>query len=171
MSIGLARGTVRLQDYNPEWSKEFEREVARIQSALPAGPFEHIGSTAIPGMPSKPIIDFMLGVPDLGVVSSFEIPLKALGYIHRANGDTIDRTLFVRGPEECRTHHFSFVLIDSIQWKNAVGFRDMLRTNSELASRYAKLKKELERDFADDRSAYTAAKEPFFREVFSRIVG
>lgn len=171
MSIGLKRGSVELVDYDPQWKDEFEREVARLKAILPddLGPFEHVGSTAIPGIPAKPIIDFIVGIANAQRGLEFESILNGAGYEHRLNGDHADRILFVRGPENRRTHHFSFVTLGSSQWKNSLGFRDVLRNDSSLAARYAELKRNLALKYRENRASYTEEKVPFFREVFEIV--
>ncbi len=171
MVIGLKRGTVKLVEHDPAWEQEFQREVVRLKELLPneLGPYEHIGSTSIPGIPAKPIIDFMVGTDDISQAFELEALLESAGYEHRSNGDNEERVLFVRGPEECRTHHFSFVTLGSKQWRQSVGFRDLLRVDRELAHRYAELKRELEQKYSGDRASYTEAKQPFFKDVFARL--
>ncbi len=171
MSIGLQRGSVKLVPHDPNWSYEFEQEVTRLRAILPEdlGPFEHVGSTSIPGIPAKPIIDFMVGVADARRGLELESILNSAGYEHRSNGDNIDRVLFVLGPESCRTHHFSFVTLGSPQWLNSLGFRDVLRNDPSLAARYAELKKKLAKKYSDNRNSYTREKEPFFEEVFEIV--
>lgn len=171
MTIGLKRGSVKLVEHDPHWADEFVREVARLKNILPAeiGPFEHVGSTSIPGIPAKPIIDFIVGVANVGIGCDLKESLAEAGYEHRPNGDNADRMLFVRGPEDRRTHHFSLVTLGSSQWRSSLGFRDALCNDPLLASRYAKLKRELEAKYPEDRASYTREKEPFFREVFEIV--
>lgn len=172
MNVGLKQGTVEIVDYNPNWVVEFEMESARLKAVLPSSmyPYEHIGSTAIAGMPAKPIIDFIVGVTNLKHALDQISILEQLGYEHRINGDNESRILFVRGSPECRTHHFSFVIRGSQQWNDSIGLRDLLRSNPDLARRYADLKQKLALLYSKDRASYTKCKEPFFAEVFKLVL-
>jgi GrpB-like predicted nucleotidyltransferase (UPF0157 family) len=171
MNIRLKRGTVKLVEHDPQWENEFVREVKRLKEILPGdiGPFEHVGSTSIRGIPAKPIIDLIIGVENLGVALQCAPLLQDAGYTHRPNGDTPSRVLFVRGHESCRTHHFSFITLGSDQWNNCLGFRDILRENPKLAPCYSELKQDLAQKYPEDRASYTSAKEPFFQEVFEIV--
>ena len=167
MTIGLPRLTVRLVPHDAAWAAEFAAEAAHLQALLgtDVGPIEHIGSTAVPGIHAKPIIDMMAGVDTLERARSFSSTLEAAGYEYRPNGDAPDRILFVKGPSVCRTHHLSLVVRGSAQWNGCLRFRDALRLDRELAKEYESLKQGLAAKFSSDRPSYTAAKEQFILRV------
>ena len=167
MTIGLPRLTVRLVPFDEAWAAEFTSEAARLQALLgkDTGPIEHIGSTAVPGICAKPIIDMMAGVGSLESARSLSPALQAAGYEYRENGDAPDRILFVKGPPICRTHHLSLVVRGSAQWNNCLRFRDALRSDRTLAEEYERLKRNLAAKFSSDRPSYTAAKEEFILRV------
>lgn len=171
--LGLARGTVELRAYHPDWPKMYELEAARLRKLMGRDviDIEHIGSTAIPGMPAKPILDIMAAVPSLDCALTHQSALEEAGYERRINGDLEDRRFFAKGPRTCRTHHLSLTLLGSSYWVNQIAFRDELVANPELAKKYAELKQYLSRRHLKDRKAYTEAKAALVREVLAVAQG
>ena len=159
MILGLPSGTVSLQRAHDEWARAFEREARRIESAI--GPYildvRHIGSTAINGVPAKPILDLLVGVASYEDAARCVALLEELGYEYRGEAGIARRHYFVKG--EPRTHHLHMVEKDGPQWTAALAFRDALRSHRELAQEYAAAKEALARRFAHDRDAYQAAKD------------
>lgn len=156
---------VRLHPYDPSWPKKFETERQRLASLLP-GAFlgiEHIGSTAVPGMPAKPIIDLLAGVESMAVARSIAEPICASGYTTSTefNETLVDRMWFMRWADGHRTHHLHVVVQDGNVWRAHLAFRDALRSSPSLAARYAALKHQLAARHATDREAYTNAKAEF----------
>ena len=169
-TVGLKRGTVKLSSYNDEWPKIFEREKVLLSSALGdlVIDIQHIGSTSIPGMPSKPIIDMMASIPDFRSIDKYIQPLKKLGYEDRGQQGVPDRHIFVKGDEARRTHHLNLTERDSSFWKEHVLFLDYLRTHKEAVDEYAKLKTELAKSFPDDRNSYASAKAEFVKKIVEK---
>ena len=168
MSLGLKRGTVELMPYDPEWARLFEQEKISIQDVLKddALGIEHIGSTAIPGMDAKPILDLMVAVTQIDDYSEFMISLKKLGYsFMRDNRSEQEHILFVKGPEECRTHYLKLTTLGTIFWHEHLLFRDYLKNHPDRAEAYRKLKQDLLRKFSDDRASYTNAKAAFIQDT------
>ena len=171
-SIGLPRGIVRLLQSDPAWPRAFRAESARLESAiaaagLPPLAFEHIGSTAVPELDAKPIIDLLAGhARDADPRSWFAI-LIAIGYEHRGPQGVPERELFVLGPESRRTHHLNLVAVDGQFWRDHLVFRDRLRSDAELREEYAALKRSLAATHPGDRPAYTAGKAAFIAQVMS----
>lgn len=167
--IGLPRGTVTVEAYDPEWPGFFTRERIRLQehAAEYLSEITHIGSTAIPGMPSKPIIDMVATADSItpGAVARLTEVLKPLGYEYRANGSSDARALFVLGPESRRTHHLSVVGPESVNRARSIQFCEHMRTHSSDAARYSELKQELAAQHPNDRAAYTRAKETFIQSI------
>ena len=169
--IGLEPGTVQLLPHQTAWHELFEDEKQRLQVAI--GEFvldiQHVGSTAIPNIPAKPIID--IGV----AVHNFEeaavcIPLvEALGYNYRGENGIPRRHYFNKGNP--RTHHLHINEIAGENWANQVLFRDYLRENSQLAQAYAQFKLELAKQFPTEREQYSKKKDPFIEEIlrFARV--
>ena len=164
--LGLERESVRLAPYSSEWPPLFEEERRLLESAV-AGrvlAFEHVGSTSVPGLAAKPIIDVMAAVGDLRDVEPCVGPLAAIGYVYKGENGLPGRHYFTKGAP-LRTHHLHVVTPDSAFWREHLLFRDYLRAHPDAAREYARLKAELARRFARDRAAYTEAKAPFIRRV------
>jgi GrpB-like predicted nucleotidyltransferase (UPF0157 family) len=160
--LGLRYGTVELQDYLPAWDLEFEAESARLVPALAAvsARIEHIGSTAVPGMVAKPILDIGVGVSGTSTPQDCFAALEGLGYRYRGDAGSSGGHVFVREPEEwVRTHHVHVVRVDDPQWSAYLLFRDHLRHSDEARSAYVAEKRRLAELFPNDRRAYADGKE------------
>ena len=160
---------VRLHPYDPSWPEAFAAERGRLASLLP-GVFteiEHIGSTAVPGMLAKPVIDLMAGVESMARARSIAEHVCNSGYTTSTafNETLVDRQWFMRWAEGHRTHHLHVVVHGGDVWREHLAFRDKLRSDSALAARYATLKSRLATAHAADREAYTAAKTGFIRSA------
>lgn len=160
---------VHLADYDPAWPPRFDAERDRLLGRFPAEllDVQHIGSTAIPGMPAKPIIDVMAGVASMTVADALFEPLLGFGYVTSVefNASLTDRRWFMRHAHGQRTHHLHVVVYDGDLWRKRLAFRDALRSDAALAARYAALKRELASCHREDREAYTAAKGEFVGSV------
>lgn len=161
---------LRVVPADPAWRARFADErdaVSRALRPLLVHPVEHIGSTAVPGLAAKPIIDM------LAVVSSHEAAGERLGrltgWVHAPEpGDTERRRWSVCRPSiEHRTHHLHVVEDGAWPWRDWLVFRDTLREDAGLREEYGALKQALADEHVDDRSAYRAGKEPFIRRVLS----
>jgi GrpB-like predicted nucleotidyltransferase (UPF0157 family) len=147
----------------------YEEEKERILAAL--GPaviaIEHIGSTAVPGLAAKPIIDIMLGIRTLDEVPALYGPLAGIGWEYAPEFELIipERRFFRKGPEESRTHHLHMVEYGDEFWVRHLLFRDYLRSHPEVANDYEQLKRTLAERYATDRPAYTEAKTDFIRQI------
>ena len=126
---------------------------------------EHIGSTAIVGMDAKPIIDLMGTVLNLESARTFVPTIEALGYEFLPEEPPPDRLFFAKGPRSKRTHHLSLTEPNSSFYRNMIMFRDYLRTHSQIAEAYRRLKKDLAQQYADQRTLYTAGKRTFVERV------
>ena len=162
---------VVLWPHNPAWVQAFEHERDRLRSLQP-GLFlaiEHIGSTAVPGLVAKPIIDILAGIAALDGVDALIDRLCDNGYTtsREFNASLPDRKWLMRWRDGHRTHHLHIVVLDGAPWKDRLAFRDALRRDPALARRYATLKAHLATTFASDREAYTDAKAAFVREALS----
>ncbi len=129
---------------------------------------EHIGSTAIPGLDAKPVVDVMAGLSSMADADPCVEPLVGLGYSYWAEGAEPHHRLFVRfaNPERtARTHNLHLVEAGSWYWEERLLFRDYLREHPETVLAYASLKRDLAGHHRNDREAYTAAKAGFVSEV------
>ena len=159
--VGLKRGEVRLAPYNPKWEKLFAVEDAALRASVGeyAIDIQHVGSTAIPGMVTKPIIDIGIAVRDFEEARACVGPIEQLGYQYRGENGIPRRHFFVKG--EPRTHHLHMVEESSGNWRAMLRFRDYLIEHPEIAQEYADLKTRLALRFQTDRQAYRDGKSPF----------
>lgn len=129
---------------------------------------QHIGSTAIPAIKAKPIIDIVVGVTDFDRIKSYNEQLQKEGIFYRGS-DVEHQLLYVMGDVESdtRTHHIHIVKWNGIEWKNYIHFRDYLNANENVALCYQKLKEELESKYADDRVAYTNGKQDMIDTILN----
>jgi GrpB-like predicted nucleotidyltransferase (UPF0157 family) len=160
---------IQLVDYDPSWPKRFERERVLLLEALApwlAGPIEHVGSTAIPDMVAKPVIDIAAAVKDLASSASARAALADLSYMYFPYRPD-DEHWFCKPSPAHRTHHLHLVPVQSQLWRDRLDFRDYLRLHAGAAREYAALKQSLAVRFRLDREGYTAAKEPFIRHTLA----
>ncbi|MGH7350364.1 MAG: GrpB family protein [Candidatus Rokuibacteriota bacterium] len=160
---------VDLVEYDPTWPAHYEAEGRAIRTAL-AGlasfGLAHFGSTAIPGLVAKPIIDIMLTVPDQSAWPALIEPIESLGYVYWADNPRRDRMFFVKGMPPFgarRTHHIHVRTPDDA--RTALLFTDHLRRHPDEAARYAALKRELAARHSTDRDAYTAGKARYVDDI------
>ncbi|MET3896750.1 GrpB-like predicted nucleotidyltransferase (UPF0157 family) [Devosia sp. UYZn731] len=158
--LGLRKGIVLLVDHNPDWQQAFAEEDARIRAAV--GPIvidlQHFGSTSIPTIRAKPILDVMLGIADFDQGPLLAPVLAGIGYEYVANAGVPNH---VFGKGEPRTHLLHVVAHDGPKWHRNIRFRDRLLADAALARDYEALKDRLAVEFADNRAAYTDAKQKF----------
>ena len=163
--LGLDHGVVRLSDYTQLWADLYLVEEKRIKAAVGhlIVDLQHIGSTAIPGIKAKPILDMMAGVAQLEKALLCKAPLEAIGYDYIAHAGIENDYVFGKGV--ARTHYLHVVEYGGAKWTNHLCFRDRLRNDPELAQAYESLKGELSRKFSDSRAKYHDAKSKFINEV------
>ena len=154
--------------YDSDWPRRFEAERQLLISAigrwLVAGSIEHIGSTAIPGLDAKPVIDIMAGVESLEGSHAALPVLARLQYCYAPYRTEVMHWFCKPSPAQ-RTHHLHLVPLGSPVWIERLAFRDYLRTHSDVAIEYAALKHRLAKTHRFDREAYTDAKAPFVQRV------
>uniref|UniRef100_A0ABS3MSZ6 GrpB family protein n=1 Tax=Bradyrhizobium quebecense TaxID=2748629 RepID=A0ABS3MSZ6_9BRAD len=166
-------GSIVVSDYDPNWPALFAQERKRIEQALGAFALaiEHVGSTAVPGLPSKPIIDLLVGVRSLEEARQRCInPLEALGYVYMPEyASWIPGELFFRkGPPGPWTHHLHMMEQSHPNWDARLVFRDYLRAHGEAARAYADIKRALAASSKDDIEAYRTGKDGFVRETTAK---
>lgn len=161
---------VIIEDYNPDWSREFEQEKEKLLEILGNKiiSIEHIGSTSVKGLGAKPILDIMVGVNNLDEVDEFIEPLKEIGYEFVYHKEFPERRFFRRGQWRAGTHHLHIYEFESEHWNNNILFRNYLRTHLDALKQYHQLKKELAEKHRFDRVAYTKAKAPFIQNVIKK---
>jgi len=168
----LQKDLVDLVPYNPEWPEAAQAEINTIVSVFPDNTLvdiQHVGSTAIPGLSAKPILDIQLAVSSLPIMKLIAVPiLKKLGYEYWENNPDSTRMFFVKGMPpygEQRTHHIHIVEQNSDHWCNKLLFRDYLRLHPELAKQYEALKINLAQKYKYDREKYTDEKLDFVNSI------
>ncbi|MEZ4518565.1 MAG: GrpB family protein [Chloroflexota bacterium] len=171
--VGLQDGRVRLVPHSPEWARLFAEEKQRLQTALTAympdivRDIQHVGSTSIPGIPAKPIIDIALVVDDFEKTPPVIETLQQMGYIYLGTDVVPGRHFFYLGEATTtgRTHHLHMFEQSSREWQQTTGFRDYLLAHPATAAAYGELKAELALEFAEDRPGYLDGKAPFITQV------
>lgn len=167
------RDPITIVAYDGAWPALFERERVRVEAALGpwlVGPVEHIGSTSVPGLPAKPIIDMLARITDYNHGSAITEAMVGIGWVAAPEPhDQPNRTWSFCLPDVgWRTHHLHVVERSSLGWPDWLAFRDHLRTHPDDAARYARIKSALAVD-ARDRPAYRAGKAPFIEAVLRRL--
>jgi GrpB-like predicted nucleotidyltransferase (UPF0157 family) len=172
-SVGMEPGRVIVCPYDPQWPLEYERVRRELEEALPAWvlSIEHVGSTSVPGLDAKPIIDILVGVPHLSKGLDLVPILESLDFEYRASDDLPDRHYFPRTVGGLRMHHVSVAEPGSRHFRNTVVFRNALRANPDLARRYADLKYRLAREVGTVRFAYLNGKTDFILSVLQEWDG
>jgi GrpB-like predicted nucleotidyltransferase (UPF0157 family) len=174
MPVGLHSGKLIVAPYDPAWAEEFAAERARMVAALGDVPcvIEHVGSTSVPGLAAKPIIDIMGGRPPESDLDAYVRAFTGIGYEYRGEYGLPGREYFVKDDATgARTHHLHLVALDSDHWVRHLAFRDALRANPEKAARYAALKHDLAARYADFRGEYTDSKTGFIEAVVREWLG
>ena len=169
--LGLKRRTVRVVDHRPEWAGEFERVAAEIAAATGLGrdSIAHVGSTAIPSLIAKPILDVAISAAGGFETDRVAEAIVQLGYIDRGQGEgSIGRLLVFESVPDIRTIHIHIVDESEPWWANYHRFLRILRTDSQVRERYAELKRELAERYPLDRATYVKGKADFITEVLRR---
>ena len=160
---------VELRPYDPLWTSMFTVERDRLIALFPESfiDIQHFGSTAVPGLSAKPVIDMLAGVASMSIADSLIEPLCRVGYDTSAefNATLSDRRWLMKWANGHRTHHLHIVVHGGDEWQLRLRFRDALRADDKLAQQYNLLKNELAARFTDDREAYTEAKATFVEAV------
>ena len=162
---------VKIVPYDPSWPRDFEVERARIASALGevARRIEHNGSTAVPGLASKPVIDIQVSVDPLHPSDRYTLGLARLGYIHVPHPDDAFCPFFHRPHNWPHTHHVHTVQAGGDEERRTLAFRDFLRDREHVAREYEELKRRLAPGFSTvgfaSRQAYADAKGEFVNRI------
>jgi GrpB-like predicted nucleotidyltransferase (UPF0157 family) len=170
-----AQDRINIVPYDRRWIEQFTDERRAIRSCVDASVplvIEHFGSTAIPGLPAKPIIDIMIGT-ERQYWSEIVWVLKRIGYVHWEGNPDADREFLVKGMPPFgtrRTHHIHLCEMAGPLWERLL-FRDYLQSHTEDRRAYANLKHRLATEYPDDREAYTRGKEALVAEIMDRARG
>lgn len=168
MSLRLKRGTVQLEPHDKYLDKTATQTIETLKSILgdDAIDIQHIGSTAIPAIKAKPIIDIVVEVTDFDRIMLHNEQLRRKGIFYQ-DSDVECQLLYVMGDMEAdiRTHHIHIVKWNGTEWKNYIHFIDYLKANENMALQYENLKEEMEGKYADDRVAYTNNKQNMINRI------
>jgi len=162
---------VRLVEYDERWPALFAAESARILAGVPEPPLtlEHIGSTAVPGLCAKPVLDMLAGHPGAVPILKYVERFERAGYQHRGDAGIAGHQLFRRG--QPRAYHVHLVESGGALWREYLAFRDYLRSNRQAAARYADIKRSLAARHPRDREAYITGKSRFVVEAIRQAFG
>lgn len=160
---------ITLVEYNLDWLKAFEQECSLLFQNLgdSVAQIEHIGSTSVPGLLSKPIIDIMVGLADFSMADSLVPKIVDLGYTYFPEFEDVmpNRRFFKKLVDGTATHHIHMTEVNGEFWQRHLLFRDYLRDNPETVEKYALLKKELAKQDWEDSNDFAEAKTEFIKNV------
>ena len=170
MSDFDANEAFQVADYNANWPLMFEAEAGLVADALGdhVVEIEHVGSTSVPGLCAKPIIDLLVAVEEFWPVEAYMNTLGPLGYTYQSQEADDDRKFLWKGVP--RTHHMHIVEYATWEHQRHIIFRDYLRSKPEIARDYENVKRELAVVFKSDRPAYTRGKTAFIKSIMARAV-
>lgn len=166
--IGQYKRDLAVVPYRSRWPELFEQEAARLRQAMgdEALRIDHIGSTSVPGLAAKPIIDIMVAVDSLDRATALIPALEALGYRHRPHDAIPERLFFAQeSAPEHRTHHLSLTEMGSGYWKKHLAFRNYLRAHDDAAAEYVALKNQIAEEYERTRILDREAKTEFVTKV------
>lgn len=168
--LGLQRGTVRLLEHQDEWCREAAQTIAELRELLrdAATDIQHVGSTAIPAICAKPVLDIVIGMHEPAYILPYTATLRDRGFVLRGE-DVPGQLLLVKGDfvRDLRTHHIHVVTWNGPAWQNYLNFRDYLNTFPDKALAYSRLKQRLAALFPDNRRQYTEGKQPFIAAMLA----
>jgi GrpB-like predicted nucleotidyltransferase (UPF0157 family) len=160
---------VEIVDYDAEWPARFAALGRAMRSALGdvAVRIDHIGSTSVPGLAAKPVIDVQISVESFEPLEVFKAPLERLGFVHRADNPELTKRYFREAPGQRRTH-VHVRRLGSFSQQLPLLFRDYLRVHPAAADVFADAKRRYADRFRDQREKYVAAKESFVWDIVRR---
>ena len=168
--LGLHKSSVEVYPYDETWPLEFEKEKKILEEILKDFDvkIEHVGSTSIPGLSAKPIIDIAIGVKDEKALFEIEPVMAEAGYDILNDYETKGELLARKGPPECRTHYIHMQLIGSEYWDEFMYFKRYLLDHPEEIKVYENLKKDLSKKYAEERKKYTAEKNEYISSILEK---
>ncbi|MFH5881064.1 GrpB family protein [Liberiplasma polymorphum] len=170
--IGLKNGVVKLESHNSAWINEANHMIQLLSNIFQenALDIQHIGSTSIPLIKAKPIIDLALKVDDFSSVKNYISDLEALGFIYNRHANLPNAMYFNRkiNNKTVSTHHLHVFHNESQEWRNHIYFRDYLNQNAEVAKAYEQLKEKLLIAFEHNRPMYTELKADFIKQTIRK---
>jgi GrpB-like predicted nucleotidyltransferase (UPF0157 family) len=161
---------IEIHQYDPRWCTDFTDLRAKLSAVLRnlATGIEHVGSTAVPGLPAKPIIDIDVAVESEAVLAAVREKLELAGYLYEGDLGIPGRHAFA-ATEPSPAHHLYVCARDSPELRRHLAFRDCLRAHPEVARQYGALKTRAAAEAEDDRAAYGEAKRAFIESVLASV--
>ena len=158
---------VEIVDYNPAWPALFMEEAEKIRQVLGRElvAIYHMGSTSVPGIKAKPIIDILVEVQDIQKIDRLNEELATLGYEAKGEYGIPGRRFFIKNQGEFRTHHLHAFQSGHPEIERVLTFRDYLCAHPVEARAYGQLKEALAQQYPRDRESYTEGKTDFIREL------
>lgn len=157
--------------YDPKWEEHFQQIAEELKQLLGelALAVEHVGSTSVPGLAAKPIIDIDVVIRDYSVFSQVVQLLESGGYFHEGDLGIAGREAFgYLGKEHLQKHHLYVCTSDSKELRRHLAFRDYLRSHADAAGEYGRIKINAARQFPDSIEGYLRMKGPFIEEIYRR---
>ena len=167
---------IEIAPYDPAWAERFTREAERLRGALGAVAvrIDHVGSTSVPGLAAKPVIDIQISVRRLEPMTPYRAPLEALGYTFLFDPEFPDYPFFHLPAAHPHTHHIHLCEVNGLHERRHLAFRDYLRAHPETVAEYEALKRRLAPQFDaerfEEREAYCDAKSAFIQTVERRAL-
>jgi len=167
---------IEIAPYDSSWPEQYEEEKTKLEEAISGFNvvFEHIGSTSIPNTAAKPIIDIAIGIEDLSLADRMVKLIEPLGYRYEPSIEDFMpdyrfmwKGEFLPGPLNVHKIHVGIRALTSDGWKNAITFRDYLRSHHETSGLYAEMKTLLSKQYGDDPGRYNYEKTTFVNTVLS----
>jgi GrpB-like predicted nucleotidyltransferase (UPF0157 family) len=158
---------IEIVPYDPAWPSRFLEESESLRQSLVrwlVAPIEHIGSTAVPGLAAKPVIDIMAGVRTLDDSRPAIAAATALGYCYAPYRAEVEHW-FCKPSPAIRTHHLHLIPVGTPEWRGPIAFRNYLRVHADVAAEYEILKRHFAQKHQFDRDAYTVAKCAFIDRI------
>lgn len=164
---GVPKNSVILYPHSEEWTILFQRERINLYNCIKEEiiDIQHVGSTSISGMYSKPIIDIVVGIKDFKDGFRLIDDVQSIGYNFKGSLGKSNRFFFWKGNESSNTHNLHIVEYGDENWENQILFRDFMNNHSDYREKYFSLKMELGNKYKDDRYEYTKEKTEFILDV------
>lgn len=158
---------IKVSPYNQKWKKKFDLESRNIKSIFNKEilAIHHIGSTAIPEISAKPIIDILVEVYNIDAIDNYNAKMITQGYIPKGESGIPRRRLFIKGSEELRTYHVHIFEKDNSEITRLLNFRDYLIAHPKAAQKYSKLKERLARENPENINGYLKGKDKFIKKI------
>ncbi len=158
---------VIILEYNSEWPQKFIKESEKIIKLLGEELvyIEHIGSTSIPNMAAKPVIDILISVKDINHIDTFNKQFEELGYTPKGEFGITGRRFFIKDINGFRSYHVHIFQTGNFELKKHINFRDYMRSHPKMALEYANLKKGLAKKYTDDINSYSMGKDSFIKKI------